>query len=196
MEKVYFATHNLHKIEEVKSMIGELRTLGSAREIEGFDAPEENAPTLVGNAQIKARALFERIGAPCFSDDTGLLVDALDGAPGVHSARFAGQACSDADNRQLMISKLRHLPAPYSARFVTVIVYIDRHGAEHIFEGKVEGEMILTERGSGGFGYDSIFVPQGYTKTFAEMSAEEKNALSHRARAVEKLIDYFQKEAL
>jgi len=148
----------------------------------------ETAETLEGNARQKARYLFERTGLDCFADDTGLEVEALNGAPGVHSARYATDGHDFAANNRLLLKNLAG-EENRRARFRTVICLIEQ-GKEHLFEGIVEGRIIDHEAGSEGFGYDPLFVPEGFDRTFAEMSAEQKNGISHRGRAVRKLVDY------
>ena len=166
--KIVFATNNAHKLTEVQSVLGDAYTLVTPRDCGVTEEIPEDQETLEGNASQKARYLHRRTGLDCFADDTGLEVEALGGAPGVHSARYA-------ENRR--------------ARFRTVISLL-QGGEEHLFEGIVEGRIIDREAGHEGFGYDPLFVPDGYTKTFAEMTTEEKNAVSHRARAVRKLAAY------
>lgn len=191
MDKLLFASFNRHKLAEVAAILGSEFEVLSPEAIGYCDEPEENAPTLAGNALIKARSLYRfSKGNPCFADDTGLEVEALDGAPGVHSARYAGEEHDDKANRQKLLSSLKGFSTPHVARFRTVVALIDQNGEEHLFEATVEGEIITEERGLGGFGYDALFVPKGFTRTFAEMSESEKNQLSHRARAVEKLKTY------
>lgn len=189
MKKLYFATQNAHKTEEVRAIMATLCDVISAAEVGIHNAPEETEATLEGNALLKARALRAHLphGAACFADDTGLLVEALDGAPGVHSARFSGPQTSDQRNREKLLAALKEFPTPHHARFVTVIAYIDAAGKEWLFTGEVAGEILPAERGAGGFGYDPLFLPCGSSKTFAEMPAEEKNQMSHRRKALEKL---------
>lgn len=196
MEKIYFATHNQHKLTEVQAMLRQLYSIHGAGELEAYTIPEEDADTLLGNATIKARALHAQHGVACIADDTGLLVDALDGAPGVHSARYGGADGDDSANRERLLRELSSHPQPWSAHFETVIVLIDSHGREHHFVGAVHGKIIDHEEGNGGFGYDSLFVPEGFSDTFATMSADEKNSLSHRARAVEQLYQYLSEHSL
>lgn len=183
--KIVFATNNAHKLSEVSAVLGseyELVTLSEVGITE--DIPETGA-TLDENASIKARYVYERTGLNCFADDTGLEVEALGGAPGVHSARYATDGHDfEANNRKL----LRELEGKSNrkARFRTVIsLIID--GMERQVEGIVEGDIATLESGAEGFGYDPLFIPEGYDRTFAEMSAEEKNAISHRGRAVKNL---------
>ncbi|GHT39192.1 non-canonical purine NTP pyrophosphatase [Bacteroidia bacterium] len=195
MKKLVFATNNAHKLEEVRQILGSSVEVVSLRDIRCTDDIPETADTLEGNALLKARFVKERYDCDCFADDTGLEIKALNNEPGVYSARYAGEAKSDAANRQKVLQKLEEKRrnnsacAPqelYSARFRTVVALI-LDGQEHLFEGIVEGKISPEERGKGGFGYDSIFVPDGYSETFAELGAEVKNAISHRARAVEGL---------
>lgn len=183
-----FATNNPHKLREVGDMlqgIVHLRSLADAG-LHG-DIPE-TADTLQGNALQKAQWVWERTGQDCFADDTGLEVDALNGAPGVYSARFAGEHCSFDDNIDKLLG-LMEGQTNRRARFRTVICLIEQ-GIPRYFEGKVEG-VILTERyGQGGFGYDPVFMPDRFAVSFAEMPAEVKNSISHRGRAVEALLHY------
>lgn len=185
MKKLIFATNNAHKLEEVRAIIGnsfELITLRDAGITE--DIPE-NEPTIEGNALAKARYVWEKTGQDCFADDTGLEVDALGGAPGVHSARYATDGHDFAANRAKLLHEMED-KTDRKARFRTVVALIEG-GKEHCFEGIVEGEITSREIGEGGFGYDCLFLPDGYESTFAELAPEEKNAISHRGRAVTKL---------
>lgn len=195
MQKLLFATFNKHKCTEVAALLGDRYEIVMPSAIGYHEEPEEDADTLEDNALIKARALYHFTKASCFADDTGLEVEALDGAPGVHSARFAGIAHDDTSNRQKLLELLREVPAPRKARFRTVIAFIDADGHEHLFEGVVEGNIIAEERGDRGFGYDALFVPLGEERTFAEMSEAEKNGLSHRARAIEAFAEFLEKRS-
>ncbi len=189
--KIVFATNNGHKLAEVAAILGpewELVTPASLGITE--DIPETQS-TLEGNALQKARYIYERTGLDCFADDTGLEVTALGGAPGVRSARYAGDHHDFDDNNRLLLHNLEGA-ADRSARFRTVIALIER-GRDHLFEGRVEGRIIDEYRGTEGFGYDPIFIPKGADTTFAEMSPAEKNAISHRARAVERLVEFLNK---
>ena len=183
--KLVFATNNRHKLTEVFQILGpefELltpRDCGITEEI-----PEEQA-TLEGNALQKARYIYERTGLDCFADDTGLEVAALGGAPGVRSARYAGDGHDSQANMELLLRNLEGT-VDRSARFRTVIALI-LNGKEYLFEGEVRGDISEARTGDGGFGYDPVFVPEGYDCSFAEMSASEKNNISHRGRAVAKL---------
>jgi XTP/dITP diphosphohydrolase len=149
----------------------------------------ETADNLVDNALQKARYVYEKCGIPCFADDTGLEVDALDGAPGVYSARYAGEQ-KDSKLNMLLLLKNMNGKTNRDARFRTIIAYIDENAQEHIFEGEIKGKIIENMAGENGFGYDPIFVPEGYEETFAELSSEIKNTISHRARAMEKFLSY------
>ena len=196
MEKLLFATNNTHKLAEVRQILQERCTLISLAEAGVQSNPAEDAPTLEGNARIKARDAHRLSQLPTIADDTGLEVDCLGGAPGVHSARYAGEAHNDAANRQKLVEDLRAFDPPYKARFRTVVAYIDATGDEHLFEGSVEGTIILEERGEAGFGYDALFVPEGEERTFARMSELEKNAMSHRARAIAAFSQYLKQHPL
>jgi len=186
--KLLFATNNAHKLSEVRAVLGEGFVLTTPREAGVTEEIPEDQPTLEGNALQKARYLHARTGLDCFADDTGLEVEALGGAPGVHSARYASDGHDFAANNRLL---LRNLDGTGNrrARFRTVIALI-LDGEEHLFEGIVHGHIAHEESGSGGFGYDPLFIPDGETVTFAEMSAEAKNAVSHRGRAVRKFADF------
>lgn len=189
--KIIFATNNAHKLAEVQAVLGESFELVTPRMCGVTEEIPEEQPTLEGNALQKARYLHERTRLDCFADDTGLEVEALGGAPGVHSARYATDGHDFAANNRLLIKKLEGV-ADRRARFRTVIALI-LDGEEHLFEGAVEGRIIDHEQGHEGFGYDPLFIPDGYDQTFAQMSTAEKNAVSHRARAVHKLAAYLQK---
>ena len=182
---IIFATNNHHKLKEVQAVLGEGFRLTTPREL-GIteDIPEEQ-DTLEGNASQKARYLYERTGKNCFADDTGLEVAALGGAPGVRSARYAGPGHDSQKNMELLLNNMAG-KTDRRARFRTVISLI-LDGEEHLFEGTVEGTILDAPCGEAGFGYDPVFVPEGYDTTFAEMSAEAKNAISHRGRAVARL---------
>ena len=186
MRKIIFATNNAHKLSEVQAVLGEEFTLVTLRECGITEDIPETADTLEGNALQKARYVFEKTGADCFADDTGLEVDALNGAPGVHSARYATDGHDFAANNRKLLAELE-CKSNRSARFRTVISLI-RGGVEHRVEGIVRGRIATSEAGCGGFGYDPLFIPEGHDCTFAEMSAEAKNAISHRGRAVAELV--------
>lgn len=183
--KILFATNNAHKLTEVQAVLGDSYTLVTPRDCGVTEEIPETQPTLEGNALQKARYLYERTGLDCFADDTGLEVEALGGAPGVHSARYATDGHDFAANNRLLLQNLAG-KENRRARFRTVVALI-LGGREYLFEGVVEGQIIDRETGHEGFGYDPLFRPDGYDRTFAQMTTEEKNAVSHRARAVRKL---------
>ena len=183
--KIVFATNNTHKLSEVSAVLGNDFELVTLREVGITEDIPETGATLDENASIKARYVYERTGLNCFADDTGLEVEALDGAPGVHSARYATDGHDFAANNRKLLRELEG-KANRKARFRTVISLIV-DGIERQVEGIVEGEITTSESGAEGFGYDPLFMPEGYDRTFAEMSAEEKNAISHRGRAVKNL---------
>ncbi|MDR0547195.1 MAG: non-canonical purine NTP diphosphatase [Dysgonamonadaceae bacterium] len=191
-EKMVFATNNAHKLEEVREILGDSYPILSLQAINCYEDIPETAGSLEGNALQKACFVKQHYGFDCFADDTGLEVAALDNAPGVYSARYAGEAKEPAANRQKLLRELKG-KTNRSARFRTVIALI-RNGKEEFFEGVVNGEIIEEERGSAGFGYDSLFVPAGYTQTFAEMGAGVKNAISHRAEAVIRLKQFLDEK--
>jgi XTP/dITP diphosphohydrolase len=193
MKKIVFATNNAHKLQELRQMLGERYEILGLADIGCHEDIPETADFIEENAQIKARFVKDNYGYNCFSDDTGLEIDALNGEPGVHSARYAGPGHDSEANIDKVLSKLDGV-TDRTARFRTAIALLQ--GDEmHLFEGQVEG-VILTERhGTGGFGYDSIFQPvEGDGSTFAQMSPEEKNRISHRGRAVAKLVEFLNRE--
>lgn len=183
--KILFATNNAHKLAEVQAVLGPDFTLLTPRDCGITEEIPEEQETLEGNASQKSHYLHDRTGMDCFADDTGLEVEALDGAPGVHSARYATEGHDFEANNRLLLSNLEG-KTNRRARFRTVISLL-LGGEEHLFEGVVLGRIIDRETGHEGFGYDPLFIPDGYDRTFAEMTTEEKNATSHRARAVRKL---------
>lgn len=184
-KKFVFATNNAHKLEEVSAILGNKVELLSMKDIDcRVDIPE-TADTLSGNALLKARYIFENYHVDCFADDTGLEVEALNGAPGVYSARYAGNAHNSEANMKKLLQDMEGMENR-KARFRTVFALII-NGKEHLFEGIVKGEITKNRRGTAGFGYDPIFIPEGYTQTFAEMGNELKNKISHRALATNKL---------
>lgn len=194
MEKrtIVFATNNAHKLGELRGIAGEEWNVVSLAEIGCHDDIPETADTLEGNALIKARWVKERYGYDCFADDTGLMVDALDGAPGVYSARYAGPGHDSAANMKLLLERMADKDNR-KAHFSTVIALVI-DGEEHIFEGRVDGTIAREPSGCGGFGYDPVFVPENSGLTFSEMSAEEKNAISHRGRATRKLMEFLARK--
>lgn len=183
--KLVFATNNEHKLDEVRNIVPESFTIASLKEIDCFDDIPETAPTLEGNALQKARYIKDKFGFDCFADDTGLEVEALNNEPGIYSARYAGPGHDSEANMQKLLTNL-HGIANRKARFRTAIALI-LDGREYLFEGIVNGTIVDEKRGGSGFGYDPVFIPEGYTETFAEMGSDEKNKISHRAKAVEKL---------
>lgn len=189
--KLYFATNNIHKLKEVQEVVGDSFQIESMRSLGINEDIPEDQQTLEGNALQKARFLYDRTGESCFADDTGLEVDALNGAPGVYSARYAGEAKNSLDNMALLLKNMSGIQHR-KARFRTVIALI-LDGKEYLFEGIVNGTITEEPRGTAGFGYDPLFVPDGYSTTFAEMDSEAKNAISHRGRAVEKLAAFLLK---
>ena len=194
MEKrtIVFATNNAHKLGELRGIAGEEWNVVSLAEIGCHDDIPETADTLEGNALIKARWVKERYGYDCFADDTGLMVDALDGAPGVYSARYAGPGHDSVANMKLLLERMADKDNR-NAHFSTVIALV-MGGEEHIFEGRVDGIIAREPSGCGGFGYDPVFVPENSSRTFSEMTAEEKNAISHRGRATRKLMEFLARK--
>ena len=190
LPEIVFATNNLHKLEEARALAEGRVSILSLSDINCHDDIPETADTLEGNALIKARWVKEKYGYDCFADDTGLMVDALDGAPGVYSARFAGPQCDAKDNMALLLDKLNGV-ADRKARFVTVIA-LSKDGEEHLFTGKVEGTIATEPHGTAGFGYDPIFIADESGLAFAEMSSDDKNAISHRGRAMRQLIGFLK----
>lgn len=192
--KLVFATNNMHKFNEIEKVIGSTVLLMNLKSI-GFqgDIPEDK-DTLEDNAAQKAYFIYDKCGINCFSDDTGLEIEALQGEPGVYSARYAGLNCSFEDNMNKVLERMKG-KTNRSARFRTVIALVEQ-GKLTIFDGEIRGHITEEKRGSLGFGYDPIFIPQGYTITFAEMSPEEKNRISHRALAIRKLAGYFTGDRL
>lgn len=189
--KLNFATNNNHKLKEVQEVLGDSFQIESLHELGIHEDIPENQQTLEGNALQKARFLYQRTGESCFADDTGLEVEALKGAPGVYSARYAGESKNSLDNMALLLKNMEG-KQNRKARFRTVIALI-LDGKEYLFEGIVNGVITEQPRGTAGFGYDPLFVPDGYATTFAEMDSESKNAISHRGLAVEKLAAFLLK---
>ena len=190
MTEIIFATNNAHKLSEAQALLGEEFHLLTPRDCGITEDIPETAATLDGNASQKSHYLHERVGKNCFADDTGLEVEALGGEPGVRSARYATDGHDFAANNRLLLKNMEGIKNR-KARFRTVISLI-LDGEEHLFEGIVEGRIAESEAGCGGFGYDPLFIPEGYDCTFAEMSAEEKNAISHRGRAVQRLVSFLK----
>ncbi len=190
MKELLFGTNNKHKLEEIRLILQDkINVLGLGDVSIDVDV-EETEHTLEGNAKLKAKTYFEHSQIPCFSDDTGLEVDALHGAPGVFSARYAGPNASYSDNVNKLLKALDGI-SKRDARFRTVIAYFDGHSFL-TFEGKVEGSIIYQSKGENGFGYDPVFLPEGFDKTFAEMEAAEKHVISHRGKAIQAFISYLQ----
>ena len=190
-KKFVFATNNAHKLEEVTAILGDKIELLSMKDIHCHADIPETADTLEGNALLKARYIFENYNMDCFADDTGLEVEALNGAPGVYSPRYAGDAHNSEANMRKLLQDMEGIENR-KAQFRTVFALII-NGKEHLFEGIVKGEITKHRCGSSGFGYDPVFIPEGYTQTYAEMGNTLKNKISHRALATNKLCNFLSK---
>lgn len=186
--KIIFASNNKNKVQEIQNQVPKSIEIVTLEEIGCTEDIAETGSTLEENAIVKANYITEKYGLPCFADDTGLEIDALNGEPGVYSARYAGEDKNADKNMDLVLQKLQH-KTNRKAQFKTVIA-LNINNKQHLFTGIVEGEIRNKKTGTNGFGYDPIFEPENLGKTFAEMTLEEKNKLSHRGRAVEKLIDF------
>lgn len=192
MKNIVFATNNKNKLREIRDIVGSKYNILSLSDINCHEDIPETADTIEGNALLKARFVKEKYGYDCFADDTGLEVEALDNRPGVYSARFAGEECNSENNINKLLSELEGIEKR-KARFRTVIALI-KGDTEEEFEGVIYGNISHERHGEGGFGYDKVFVPENYENTFAEMLPEEKNSISHRAKATRLLIEYLNKE--
>ncbi len=183
-----FATGNRHKVEEINRIIGNKHQIMGLQELGFTEEIPETQTTIAGNAWQKADFIYTRYKKDCFADDTGLEINTLNGDPGVYSARYAGENCSYEDNVQKVLLNM-HGKSNRTARFVTVICLII-NGVRYEFEGVCKGKILDNPRGTNGFGYDSIFMPEGSDKSFAELTAEEKNTISHRGKAVKGLTEF------
>lgn len=193
MKKLVFATNNQHKLEEACAITAGKFELLSLADIDCHDDIPETAPTLEGNALIKARWIFDRYGFDCFADDTGLMVDALGGEPGVLSARYAGPGHDSEANMRKLLANMEG-KADRKAHFSTAVALI-LDGKEYLFEGRVDGTIASEPGGENGFGYDPVFVADETGRRFAEMTAEEKNSISHRGRAMRKLAEFLENKS-
>jgi XTP/dITP diphosphohydrolase len=190
MNKLVFATNNANKLAEVRSILEPQYTIISLKDLDCYDEIPETANTLQGNALLKATYIHDKFGLSCFADDTGLEVEELNGHPGVYSARFAGEENNSFNNINKVLSLLGD-KKNRKACFRTVIA-LKLDNRTLFFEGKIKGDISLNPKGDSGFGYDPIFVPEGYLLSFAQLSADKKNQISHRRMAINKLIDYLQ----
>tara|TARA_B100001115_G_C15811998_1_gene402699 strand:+ start:294 stop:869 length:576 start_codon:yes stop_codon:yes gene_type:complete len=188
--KLIFASHNQNKVLEIQNILGGRYDLISLNDLSFHDDIPETEETLEGNSLLKATAIHKQFEMPCFADDTGLEVEALDGAPGVYSARYAGSNKNAEDNMNLLLKNLAN-HSNRKAQFRTVITYKTNQQLMQ-FEGLIQGEIISEKKGEFGFGYDPIFVPNGASKTFSQMTMSEKNKYSHRSRAFEKLRSFLE----
>ncbi len=186
--KLVFATNNLNKLKEVQEMLPNSIELLSLKDIDCFEDIDETETTLDGNAKLKANYITERFGYNCFADDTGLEVESLDGKPGVYSARYAGEPSSSENNMQKLLSDLKEEPNR-KAQFRTAIC-LNLNKQQFLFEGICKGEILTEKHGKHGFGYDPIFKPKGFDISFAKMTSEEKNTISHRGIAIQKLVEF------
>ena len=186
--ELVFVTNNPNKLNEIQSLVSHEIFIKSLKDIDFHNEIDETELTLEGNALLKARHIHSKFGLDCFADDTGLEIEALDGAPGVFSARYAGKECIAQNNINKVLNELKDIKNR-SARFITIIALII-NGKEFIFKGECVGEITINQTGSDGFGYDPIFMPNSSKLTFAEMGNEEKGKISHRGKAVSKLVDF------
>ena len=194
LREIIFATHNKHKANEVKDILGQSIEILSLSDLNFMDQIPENEPTLEGNASFKSQYIYNIFKKDCFADDTGLEIEALSGKPGVHSARYAGPNGTYKDIVAKVLNEM-HGVENRKAQFRTVIsLFLD--GKEYFFEGIVRGNLTYEPKGTEGFGYDPIFIPEGYNKTFAQMSLSEKNQISHRARALQRAKDLLSRRMI
>jgi XTP/dITP diphosphohydrolase len=192
MINLVFATNNQHKLREVREILGQEITIRSLKEMNIFEDIPETQDTLEGNAIQKARYIYDKTGLDCFADDTGLEIEALDGRPGVYSARYAGEGCSFDDNVRKVLLEMEGMTnrkAAFRCIFCLIL-----EGREYLFEGRVDGQITTASEGFEGFGYDPVFLPDGYRQTFAEMPPYLKNGISHRGRAAEKMKQFLNSE--
>lgn len=188
--KLVFATHNPNKLKELQKLVPASIELISLETLGCHDNIPETKNTLEGNARLKANFVTKKYKLPCFADDTGLLVNALHGEPGVYSARYAGPENNAQANMDKLLTNLKH--ATDRTAFFKTVIALNLNGETHIFEGKIDGEITTAQHGEQGFGYDPIFIPMGYEQTFAQLPLSEKNKISHRGRAFQKLIAYLK----
>lgn len=191
--QLVFATNNLHKLKEVQQMLPSSIELLSLSDIQCFDEIEETATTLEGNAQLKANYITKNFGYDCFADDTGLEVHSLQGAPGVYSARYAGEPANAENNMQKLLTALVAI-SDRKAQFRTAVC-LNLQGKQYLFEGICKGEILTAKQGKKGFGYDPIFKPEGVEKSFASMPSEAKNKISHRGIAIQKLVTFLKNQS-
>ncbi len=190
--KLVFATHNNHKLKEVQLLLPKYITLLSLTDINCLEEIPETAATLEGNAIIKANYVTKHYGLSCFADDTGLLVESLNGAPGVHTARYAGVQKNAKDNMDKLLKALKGKEKKQRTAYFKTIIALNLATEQHLFEGIVKGHIAQQKSGEDGFGYDPIFIPNGYTQTFAQIPLSKKNSISHRARAMQQLIHFLK----
>ena len=188
--RLIFATNNQHKLKEIIAAINSEYEVLSLKDVKISEEIPETHDTLKGNAIEKAMYIYNKYGYDCFADDTGLEIDSLEGRPGVYSARYAGESCSFQDNVNKVLNEMEGLQ-DRKAKFRTVIALVEK-GIVYTFEGEVEGTIISDEKGSDGFGYDPIFLPFGFNRTFAEMPLTLKNSISHRSRALKKFVEFLE----
>ncbi len=188
IENLLFATNNLHKLREVQEIVGNLFHVLCLKDVSIEEDIPETSDTLEGNARQKARFIYEKTGMDCFADDTGLFIEALDGRPGVYSSRYAGEECSFENNIRKVLTEMEQTE-DRNASFRCVVCLI-LGGKEHLFEGRIDGFILREKRGTEGFGYDPVFVPNGQSQTFSEMPAYLKNGISHRGRAIWKMMRF------
>lgn len=192
MKVLIFATHNSGKADEIRLMLGDAFVLHTLKSLNIHMQVAETGKTLHANAALKSNTISAHTNLPCFADDTGLFVDALNGNPGIYAARYAGASATDQDNIKLLLNNLSGF-SNRTAYFKTVICFTDAQG-DHFFEGEMHGQIATQPTGENGFGYDPIFIPEGHTQTLAQLSAQQKNAISHRAKAFEKFINFLLQE--
>lgn len=193
-QKIVFATHNANKLKEIQAQLNDVFEIISLQDLNFHEDIEETATTFHDNALIKAQTIFDKFNLPCFADDSGLEVDALNGAPGIHSARYAGEPKDDKKNITKLLTELANV-TNRKANFKTVIAFVNENGT-HYFEGQIDGNILHEPIGDNGFGYDPIFKPNGFEISFAQMTLELKKSISHRAQAFNKFVDFLKSNSL
>ncbi len=192
MNELIIASSNSHKVDEIKSLLPSGIKIYSLLDLNYFEEIIENGATFHQNAQIKAKLISEKFNVPCLADDSGLVVESLNGEPGIYSARYAGEPSNNKKNIELLLQNLQD-KINRNAYFITIICWVE-NGNTHFFESKIEGKITFEQKGEKGFGYDPIFIPNGFDLTFAEMSSEEKNKISHRNLAIKKFINFYSQK--